>query len=144
MAKKQKVVIDTNALLQMLGRFSKYHILWNMFLEEEYVLCVSNEILLEYEEILTQKASPKTPGYFFNVIEFSENVIRKDPFFKLGLIKKDYDDNKFVDCAFASQADYIVSDDTHFDELRSVKFPKITVKTLDQFHSKMLKDLGKL
>ncbi len=78
------------------------------------------------------------------VIEFSENVVRKDPFFKLGLIKKDYDDNKFVDCAFASQADYIVSDDTHFDELRSIKFPKITVKTLDQFHSEMLKDLGKL
>lgn len=49
---------------------------------------------------------------FMRTVQFSSNVARKDPFFRLRLIKKDPDDNKFVDCAFACQADYIVSDDS--------------------------------
>ena len=135
MDKKRKIVLDTNALLQMLGRHSKYHFLYEKFLDEEYWLCVSNEIVHEYEEILEMRASPVVANLFMKVLEFSENVIRKDPFFKLNLIKKDPDDNKFVDCAFASQADYIVTNDAHFLELKQVKFPTIQVKSLDDFAS---------
>jgi len=133
--KKRKIVLDTNALLQMLGRHSKYHFLYEKFLDEEYWLCVSNEIVHEYEEILEMRASPVVANLFMKILEFSENVIRKDPFFKLNLIKKDPDDNKFVDCAFASQADYIVTNDAHFLELKQVKFPTIQVKSLDDFAS---------
>ena len=135
MDKNRKIVLDTNALLQMLGRHSKYHFLYEKFLNEEYWLCVSNEIVHEYEEILEIHASPVVANLFMKVLEFSENVIRKDPFFKLNLIKKDPDDNKFVDCAFASQADYIVTNDAHFLELKQVKFPTIQVKSLDDFAS---------
>jgi putative PIN family toxin of toxin-antitoxin system len=135
--KKRKIVLDTNALLQMLGRHSKYHFLYEKFLDEEYWLCVSNEIVHEYEEILEIHASPVVANLFMKVLEFSENVIRKDPFFKLNLIKKDPDDNKFVDCAFASQADYIVTNDAHFLELKQVNFPTIQVKSLDDFASDM-------
>lgn len=138
MDKKRKIVLDTNALLQILGRYSKYHILWGKFINDDYILCCSNEILCEYEEILKERASAKTANLFFDVIEFSENVVRKDPFFKLNLIKRDPDDNKFVDCAFACQADYIVTDDSHFNDLQSVDFPQITVKSLDQFLVDML------
>ena len=137
MDKKRKIVLDTNALLQMLGRHSKYHFLYEKFLNEEYWLCVSNEIVHEYEEILEMRASPVVANLFMKVLEFSENVIRKDPFFKLNLIKKDPDDNKFVDCAFASQADYIVTNDAHFLELKQVSFPTIQVKSLDDFASDM-------
>ena len=119
----------------MLGHHSKYHFLYEKFLNEEYWLCVSNEIVHEYEEILEIHASPVVANLFMKVLEFSENVIRKDPFFKLNLIKKDPDDNKFVDCAFASQADYIVTNDAHFLELKQVKFPTIQVKSLDDFAS---------
>lgn len=138
MDKKRKIVLDTNALLQILGRYSKYHILWDKFINDDYILCCSNEILCEYEEILKESASAKTANLFFDVIEFSENVVRKDPFFKLNLIKRDPDDNKFVDCAFACQADYVVTDDSHFNDLQSVDFPQITVKSLDQFLVDML------
>ena len=34
------------------------------------------------------------------------------------------DDNKFVDCAFAANATYIVSDDKHYDVLKEVDFPQ--------------------
>ena len=62
----RKFVIDTNALLQILGARSKYHFLWEKFIDEEFFLCVSTEVLLEYEEILKQKASPAVASLFSN------------------------------------------------------------------------------
>lgn len=125
-------VIDTNALIQILGAHSKYRHIWNRFLDEQFVLCISNDILLEYEEMLKQKASAQVADMFIKVIAHSENIFKKDPFYRLGLIEKDADDNKFVDCAFACQAEYIVSDDTHFNILKDTGFPTIAVKKLEE------------
>ena len=41
-----------------------------------------------------------------------------DPHFRMGIITADPDDNKFVDCAFAAGADYLVSEDNGFRKLR--------------------------
>lgn len=43
------------------------------------------------------------------------------------LIEQDVDDNKFVDCAIACNADYLASNDKHFDVLVPLDFPKVTV-----------------
>ena len=72
MDKKRKIVLDTNALLQMLGRHSKYHFLYEKFLNEEYWLCVSNEIVHEYEEILEIHASPVVANLFMKVLELKQ------------------------------------------------------------------------
>ena len=104
-----KIVLDTNCLLQILGANSKYHYLFQKFLQNKFVLCLSSDILLEYEEILTQKASAVATDMFLKVIAYSTHTIRKEPFFCFNLIEKDKDDNKFVDCAIVSQADYIVT-----------------------------------
>lgn len=133
-----KVVLDTNVLLQILGRFSPYHKIWESFLNEEIILCTSNEILLEYEEILKQKASSVIADLFLKTIEFSNNVIKKDPFCKLQLITNDSDDNKFVDCAFATQANFIVTNDAHFKELLNITFPKILIISLDDFYKNFI------
>ncbi len=127
------IVLDTNCLLQILGANSRFHYLWEKFLDEEYTLCVSTDILMEYEEILRQKASPVVAEMFMKVIHHAENVLRKDPFYRLSLIQSDPDDNKFVDCAFACQAEYIVTNDTHFSVLSSIPFPHIEVKSLETF-----------
>ena len=92
-----RIVLDTNCLLQILGARSKYHFLFTEFLADRFTLCVSTEILFEYEEILRQKASPSAADLFLKVIARSRNVVRKDPYFRLGLIKQDNDDNKFVE-----------------------------------------------
>jgi putative PIN family toxin of toxin-antitoxin system len=128
-----RIVLDTNCLLQILGARSQYHFLFSAFLEGAYSLCVSTEILLEYEEILRVKASPVAADLFMKVIARSHNVERKDPYFHLGIVKQDPDDNKFVDCAFVSQADYIVTDDKHFDDVAQSEFPQFMVVGLDAF-----------
>ena len=88
--------------------------------------------------MLKQKSSPRAADAFMKVVEHSENVRRKDPYYRLQLIEADPDDNKFVDCAFACQAEYIVTDDSHFDILEKIPFPKIRIKKLDTFSQEFL------
>lgn len=133
-----KVVLDTNCLLQILGARSKYAFLLDKFLQEEYVLCVSSDILLEYEEILKTKASPVAADLFMKVITRSRNVIRKDPYYRLEVIKQDNDDNKFTDCAFACDADVIVTNDGHFEDAAKSPYPVFRVVSLDNF-AKLMK-----
>lgn len=132
-----RVVIDTNCLLQVLGAKSKYHFLFESFLQFGYVMCISNEVLLEYEEILRAKASPLAADLFLKVMARSRNVVRKDPYFKWNIITIDFDDNKFVDCAFACRANYIVTNDKHFREVVDSPFPTFNVITLDEFAEMM-------
>jgi predicted nucleic acid-binding protein len=47
-------------------------------------------------------------------------------YFKFNLLK-DEDDNKFVDCAVAANADYIVSHDKDFKPLKKISFPIVNV-----------------
>jgi len=41
-------------------------------------------------------------------------------------------DDKFVDCAVACNAKFVVRDDNHFDVLKRIDFPKIDVIGLDE------------
>ncbi len=63
----------------------------------------------------------------------SEYVDLINPYFRLQLIEADHDDDKFVDCAFAANATYIVSDDKHYDVLKEIDFPKLFVLKLKEF-----------
>lgn len=127
------VVIDTNCLLQIISRKSPYRPIWDAFLAGRFDLCVSNDILEEYQEILGQQITPSVAENIVLLILNRENVQLVDPHFRMGIITADPDDNKFVDCAFAAGADYLVSEDSHFDVLRSIPFPQLNLVTLDEF-----------
>lgn len=127
------VVIDTNCLLQIISRKSPYRSIWDAFLAGRFDLCVSNDILEEYQEILGQQITPSVAENIVLLILNRENVQLVDPHFRMGIITADPDDNKFVDCAFAAGADYLVSEDSHFDVLRSTPFPQLNLVTLDEF-----------
>ena len=127
------VVIDTNCLLQIISKKSPYRPIWDAFLDGNYDLCVSNEILDEYQEIFEQQTTPAIAENIILLILNKSNVRFVDPHFRMELITVDPDDNKFVDCAFAANADYLVSEDSHFDILRNTDFPKLNLVTLDEF-----------
>ena len=127
------VVIDTNCLLQIISKKSPYRPIWDAFLGGRFDLCVSNEILDEYQEILGQQTTPSIAENVVLLILNKSNVRLVTPHFRMGLIQADPDDNKFVDCAFATNADYLVSEDSHFNVLRNTSFPKLNLVTLDEF-----------
>ena len=128
-----KIVLDTNCLLASISSKSENFRVWKDFQAGKFVLCVSNEILEEYQEIIARKASPSVAESVINAIVESEFVEFVDPQFHLGLISADHDDDKFVDCAFAANAIFIVSDDSHFDILKDVSFPQLLVLKLKEF-----------
>lgn len=129
----KRVVLDTNCLLASLSSRSENFRVWRALHEGAYTLCVSNEILSEYEEIIAQKTNKTVAENVINALVDSDYVEFVDPQFHLGLIEADPDDNKFVDCAFAANATFIVSNDKHFDALKNISFPKITVLKLQGF-----------
>ena len=55
------------------------------------------------------------------------------PYFHFGLITVDPDDNKFIDCAIAANARYIVTNDRHYDVLKLLDFPKVDVINIQDF-----------
>ena len=132
------VVIDTNCLLQIISRKSPYRPIWDAFLAGRFTLCASNEILDEYQEILEQQITPTVAENVVMLILNQENVQLVDPHFRMGIITADPDDNKFVDCAFAARADYLVPEDSHFKVLRQTPFPQLNLVTLDEFLSTRL------
>lgn len=127
------VVIDTNCLLQIIARKSPYRPIWDAFLAGKYQLCVSNEILDEYQEVLSKQVTPSIAENVALLILNKKNVLLVDPHFHMELITADPDDNKFVDCAFAAGADYLVSEDSHFKVLHDIAFPQLNLVTLDEF-----------
>lgn len=108
-----RVVLDTNSLLVSLARQGKAYPVWKGFQDGRYILCVSNEIIAEYEEVIAQKTRPEIARNVVDYILQQRNVEMIDPYFHLELISADPDDNKFVDCAFSANATYIVSNDSH-------------------------------
>ena len=84
------VVLDTNALIQALPSRSRYHKIWTDFLAGRYYLCVSNEILSEYEEILAVHASPEDSHFdHLKQIPFPQlNVLTLDEFLESRLIEE--------------------------------------------------------
>jgi putative PIN family toxin of toxin-antitoxin system len=133
----RNIVLDTNCLLVCLPKKSKYHSVWTSFLRGEYNLCVSNEIIYEYEEIIARKTSPEFAEMIIFVILNSENTIQLNPDFRFGLITSDYDDNKFVDCAIVANAHYLVTNDKHFNVLKEIDFPQVSTLTISEFQSQI-------
>ena len=57
----------------------------------------------------------------------------QEVYIHFGLIDADPDDNKFVDCAVAADAEYIVTNDSHFNVLKHIDWPKLTVIAIKEF-----------
>ena len=129
----RRIVLDTNCLISSLSRRGQYYAVWKGLQNGEYILCVSTDILNEYAEIITQKMSVDVAIHVIHLLLESEYVELINPYFRLQLIEADHDDDKFVDCAFAANATYIVSDDKHYDVLKEIDFPKLLVLKLKEF-----------
>ena len=78
--------------------------------------------MLDYEEIITMRASAeewrKLSAFFDVIAELHGNLLHAEPSFHFHLIAADPDDDKFADCAIAAEADFIMTEDTHFEVLR--------------------------
>jgi predicted nucleic acid-binding protein len=63
----------------------------------------------------------------------SPDVITQKVYYNWNAITVDPDDNKFFDIAVASDADYLVTNDRHFDKVKTITFPTVKVITSKEF-----------
>jgi putative PIN family toxin of toxin-antitoxin system len=129
----KRVVLDTNALLRCISSKSKYSFVLDLLFAGDYQICISNDIVLEYEEKIAGIFSKDTAELILGAFSLSSSVINVEVKFNLDLIHEDQDDNKFVDCCFVSNAHFIVTNDKHFNKLKEIDFPKFNVITLEDF-----------
>ena len=127
------IVLDTNCLLMSLSRRSPYYPVWREFVDGKYTLCVTNEILSEYEEKLIEKVGQEIASNVITAILDLPNTKMVQVFYHLRLITSDPDDDKFVDCAFKANARFIVTQDHHYDVLKQTPFPYIDIIGIDEF-----------
>ena len=127
------VVLDTNCLIMAISARNEYYQVWQDFLDGKYVLCVTNEIIEEYSEVMAKNISPLLAENIIMAILNRRNVRKISPTYAFHLIEVDVDDNKFVDCAIIAGAKYIVTHDHHFNVLKQISFPKVDVVSLKTF-----------
>ena len=128
----KKVVLDTNVLLVSISTKSKLHWIFKNLLEGNYILCLTTDILAEYAEIIEQQMGSLASESALGVLENLPNVEFITNYYKFNLLK-DPDDNKFVDCAISSNADFIVTHDSDFNILKKIEFPKVNIVNTTEF-----------
>jgi uncharacterized protein len=128
-----RVVLDTNVLLVAIAPNSEFRPIFDALLAKKYTLVISNDILAEYEEILSQRANPKVAALVLESLTNLSNVQKQDIFIKWNIIERDKDDNKFVDCAIAANCHYLVSNDKHFNILKERGNDLVQLITIQPF-----------
>lgn len=129
-----RVVLDTNVLLVALPSHSSFHRLYQAVVEGRLTLYVTTETLAEYEEQISRRLGVARTEVQLRELLNLPAVHELTVYYKWHLLTDiDADDDKFVDCAVACGADYLVTNDRHFDKLRDVPFPTVNVIKAEEF-----------
>jgi hypothetical protein len=127
-----KVVIDTNVFISSFfgGNPKKIIELWE---KGEICWCLSNEIIDEYLAVLQRMGLQDEQEIHELLKVFAEgtNTIFTTNPPRLQIIESDPDDNKFIECAVALGAEYIISGDKHLKNLK--KYMNILILSPGEF-----------
>lgn len=122
-----KVVLDTNiivsAILSPAGIRSQVIGAWH---NQQFELVVSEPILAEYQQALNYREVASRhnldPTQVTEIIaDLRQFATVVEPTEKLNIILEDPDDDKFLECAVAGGADYIISADPHLLNLEEYR-----------------------
>jgi len=125
---------STPRLIQIIPGRAEHRWLYDAFLHSKLTLAVTNEIIAEYEETLNVfYESSQLGGNVARTLLELPQTRRILVYYNWRLIVADPDDDKYVDCAVASNADYVITHDRHFNVLKQINFPKVNCLSLVQF-----------
>ncbi|NIJ51381.1 putative toxin-antitoxin system toxin component, PIN family [Dyadobacter arcticus] len=136
-----KAVIDTNIFWVSISRRSSSHWLFERLIKGDFILPVTTEILKEYEEVIGRRMGAEVANAVMETLDYLPNVELITRYYQWKLVIADPDDDKFSDCAVAANADSLVTHDGHFNSLKNIMFPKITVIDLSTFEN-MISDIS--
>jgi putative PIN family toxin of toxin-antitoxin system len=130
-------VLDTNVLLVAISPKSRNRWLFDALINGEYTLCLTTDILDEYAEIIEREMGAEVAEMTLDLLLMLPNIQLIHKYFFWQLIEQDPDDNKFVDCAIAANAQYLISEDRHFRVLKKYDYFGIELIQLNEFRNKL-------
>lgn len=109
----QKIVIDTNVLVSSLIQRGYPNLIINdLFIEQKFQLCISDELLTEYYEVLARHKFSRFPDFFIRaealIVEIEAKATKYLPTIRLELIS-DKDDNMILELADECLADFVIT-----------------------------------
>ncbi|MEM9831910.1 MAG: putative toxin-antitoxin system toxin component, PIN family [Bacteroidota bacterium] len=113
--------------------------MFDALIQGKIKLLISNDVVSEYTEVLEEKANVTVATNIADFLIRSPDVEQVNIHFKWSIITKDADDNKFVDCALNGQADFLVTDDKHFNVLKKIGFPPVQIIRTADFLKEIVK-----
>lgn len=84
-------------------------------------------------EVLGRLSAKGVATYIEDALTFARKVLEPEVYFNWGLISIDPDDNRFTDAYIAANADYLVTNDAHFNEVKKVAFPPVNIISAEDF-----------
>ncbi len=112
----QKIVIDTNVIVSALIQRSYPNFIINeLFIEQKFQLCISDELMAEYYEVLARPKFVKFQDFFIRAESLLADIETKAtkyfPTITLDLISDD-DDNMILELADECGADFVITGNT--------------------------------
>lgn len=124
-----KVVVDTNVLVSALIQKSfPYRIVFDLFIEGKITVCVSEQLLQEYYEVLSRPKFSRFPEFYERVqmlmVDIEEKTEIYHPTASIDLIS-DPDDNMILELAEECKAEFIITGNSNDFSLSQYKNTRI-------------------
>lgn len=120
------ICLDTNVLVQARAKGHVFFPILDAWVTGRFTLAVSTPILLEYEEVIARMSGRESWRKFARLMDYVELTTgalqRVTPQYHFQVISHDPDDNIFTDCAITAGADFIITEDHHFDPLATAGY----------------------
>ncbi len=114
------VCIDTNSLIQLFGKRSRFRAIAVALMDGRIELALSTAILLEYEEVAAALYGPvfaQEVASFLDLATAAGSVRQVDPRFHFRIITADPDDD-----IFAADAEFVITEDRHYAALHNTGY----------------------
>jgi putative PIN family toxin of toxin-antitoxin system len=120
-----RIVVDTNVLVSaLLSKHSLPRRIFNLQQSGRFRIVISEAILSEYRRVLAYPDIQARHRFSQQGIEKYLSLLRNasvvvTPSEQVTVVKDDPDDNKFITCALAGNAEYLVSGDSDLLQIKT-------------------------
>jgi uncharacterized protein len=124
-----KIVIDTNILVSaLLKADSNPAIIMAMILDGRVILCLSPEIMAEYQGVLSRPKfkALKQAKVKLLLKTLKTKAVWVEAYEKVTLITNDPEDNKFLECVLAAKAEYLITGNSKHFPFKKFKHARVT------------------
>ncbi|MDR0863678.1 MAG: putative toxin-antitoxin system toxin component, PIN family [Candidatus Symbiothrix sp.] len=113
----QKIILDTNVVVSaLIQKNYPYYILYDYVFGNKVRICLSDELMQEYIDVLNRPKFSKYPDFLDKAQLVLTDLISRakkyEPVLKLNIIN-DQSDNKLLELADISKADFLITGNTN-------------------------------